>query len=863
MGILNSLFSTKHQRDIKTFRPLIKRINELEQKAKHYSEADFKNFTQAWKEQIKEGKTTMEKILPEAFALVREASMRTLGMRHYDVQLMGGIVLYQGKIAEMKTGEGKTLSSTLPAYLRALEGRGVNIVTVNDYLSKRDCEWMGPIYEYLGLTVGCIDYHSPHSPGRRESYRCDITYGTNNEFGFDYLRDNMIESMDQRVQWQHHYCIVDEVDSVLIDEARTPLIISGPSESNVEKYHQIDKIIPRLRQAKTDEQRKEIPGTGDYILDEKENNVYVTADGSKKIEDILKLGSLYAQNNVEYLHHVNQALRAHKIMLKDKDYIVENGHVVIVDEFTGRKMEGRRFSDGLHQAIEAKERVNIASENQTLASITFQNYFRMYDAVAGMTGTADTEAEEFKKIYNLEVVVMPPNVPIVRKDYEDKIYRTEKEKIKAIVERVKKAYQGGQPVLLGTITVDKSELLSKALSKAALKHEVLNAKNHAREASIIENAGQRGAITIATNMAGRGTDIKLGPGVKESGGLLIVGSERHEARRVDNQLRGRAGRQGDPGESQFFLSLDDELMRRFGSERISGMMARLGMQDGEEIQHRWITRSIENAQKKVEGRNFEIRKHLLEYDDVMNEQRKYIYEERNYFLEHEDLGSKVMEMIDEVVAEQIYRYAEEREQVSEALYFSVEKWLRGAYHIKFAPSEKEFLSYKYNAMEKKIVDLVQAAYRDKIKDHPQEITHSIERAVFLQAIDSRWKEHLLQMDHLREGITLRSYGERKPLTEFKKEGFRLFEEMVNTYKFEVIETFMKMQIIPQQKMEMHQVFQATDERHDETNTLSSTNDAPAMQNPSRKQIQSDHPIGRNQPCPCGSGKKYKHCHGRV
>ena len=865
LSFLIKFFSTKHERDIKNLLPLIKQINQLESEVKAYHNDDFKKKTEELKKSIITDKANPLKVLPLAFAMVREASVRTLKMRHFDVQLMGGVVLYLGKIAEMKTGEGKTLTSTLPIYLRALECRGVHVVTVNDYLAKRDSDWMAPIYNFLGLTVDCIDKYTPHSKERSEAYQADVTYGTNNEFGFDYLRDNMVDHLEQRVQRSYYYSIIDEVDSVLVDEARTPLIISGPSESDTTKYYEIDKIIPRLREAKADEQGKEIPGTGDYLIDVKDRNVIVTEDGGKKIETLLRLDSLYSQKNVEILHHINQALRAHKLMQRDVDYILEGGEVVIVDEFTGRKMEGRRFSDGLHQAIEAKERVNIASENQTLASITFQNYFRMYDIVAGMTGTADTEAEEFKKIYNLEVVVIPTNQPLIRNDHEDKIYRTEKEKNNAIVERIYTAYKNGQPVLLGTISVDKSEVLSVALSRRGLKHEVLNAKNHSREAIIVEKAGQKGSITIATNMAGRGTDIKLGTGVKEAGGLLIIGSERSEARRVDNQLRGRSGRQGDPGESQFFLSLDDELMKRFGSDRIANIMARLGMQEGEEIQHKWISNAIGNAQKKVESRNFDIRKHLLEYDDVMNSQRKYIYQERDYFLKHENLSEKIEEILEEVVADQLYHFCSDREILSEQAFISLNKWLPGFFGLDNPYLDKtKFVKEKYIDVEEKLVNEVKEVYKNKTNSHPQEIITSMERSVLLHILDNRWKEHLLRMDHLREGITLRSYAEKKPLTEFKREGFAMFEEMVSNFKSEVAETLFNVKILPQVKQtsQLGRVMNVANESHDTVDSFSGPMTPGAAANSKApNQIRSAKTIGRNEPCYCGSGKKFKRCHG--
>ncbi|MBN8219164.1 MAG: preprotein translocase subunit SecA, partial [Spirochaetes bacterium] len=806
-----NLFASKKQRDAAELKPWVAKVNRFEEAIHPLSDEALKAKTAEFKAQLAGGKNIWD-VLPEAFAVVREASMRTLKMRHFDVQLMGGITLFEGKIAEMKTGEGKTLVATLAAYLRALEGKGVHVITVNDYLAKRDAHWMGPIYQFLGLTVGWITHEvPPQSETRRAMYACDITYGTNNEFGFDYLRDNMVTQREHKVQRGHHYAIVDEVDSILIDEARTPLIISGPSELDTTKYYEIDKIIPRLRQAQTDEQKKEIPGTGDYTIDLKDKSITITEDGVHKIEGLLSIDNLYSPQNVEYLHHVQQALRAHKIMANDVDYIIEGGEIVIIDEFTGRKMEGRRYSDGLHQAIEAKERVQIVSETQTLASITFQNYFRMYTTMAGMTGTADTEAMEFKKIYKLDVVVMPPNQPMVRIDEADRVYRTEAEKFEAVAKRVEEAQKAGVPVLVGTASVDKSEVLSRIFTRKALRHEVLNAKNHEREAHIIENAGQSGSITIATNMAGRGTDIKLGPGVKERGGLLIVGSERHEARRVDNQLRGRSGRQGDPGKSVFFLSLEDDLMKRFGSERISNIMLRLGMQEGEEIQHPLVSRAIANAQKKVENRNFDIRKHLLEYDDVMNQQRQIVYKERDFLLYEDDALPKILELIDEVVAAQLWSMAGEAERVHENLWDDTAAWVKGSLGLALDLDKERFNEMKFEAIEEHCILLAQNAYKAKRASWPSEAVMAVERQILLYNLDNRWKEHLLAMDHLREGISLRSYAERKPLNEFKREGFRLFDAMLHNFRFEVVETLFRARLV-EEPLPTRSVMQPTQER---------------------------------------------------
>jgi len=886
MNLLSLIFPTKHERDIKRIRPLLDKVNEFGSSVKNLSDSELREKTTQFRNDLNNG-VSLYGILPEAFAVAREACDRVFGRtyhepdfclevfgddkprfgRPFDVQVLGGIILFEGKIAEMKTGEGKTLVATMPVYLRALAGKGVHIVTTNEYLAKRDCKWMSKVYEFLGLTVGCIDLHPAHSPGRRTAYSCDITFGTNNEFGFDYLRDNMVDRIEHKVQRSHAYCIVDEVDSILIDEARTPLIISGPSESNTDKYYQIDKILPRLRRANTDEQGKEIPGTGDFIHDEKDRAITITEDGVHKIESMLGIDNLYALHNIDILHHVNMALRAHKVMRKDFDYIVENGEVVIIDEFTGRKMEGRRYSDGLHQAIEAKERVNVVSENQTLASITFQNYFRMYETVAGMTGTADTEAEEFRKIYKLDVVVVPTNVPNIRSDYPDKIYRTEHEKFTAIINDIKETYLKGQPVLIGTASVEKSEVLSTLLTKRGLKHEVLNAKNHTREAVIIENAGQRGSITIATNMAGRGTDIKLGKGVIEAGGLKIVGSERHESRRIDNQLRGRSGRQGDKGESIFYLSMEDDLMRRFGSEKMSALMQRLGMREGEEIQHRWISNAITNAQKKVEGRNFEIRKHLLEYDDVMNTQRKYIYRERDFILSAPALDTKIKEIIEDAVYEQLDSFAGGSERLDENVFESVTRWMEGAYGIRYTISPSDRTGIKYLDFENSIIQEIFSQYKARRAGVPEDVFLPVERAFILRIIDNRWKEHLLNMDHLREGIGLRSYGEKKPITEFKNEGFKMFEVMISNTRFEILENLFRLEVRLSHSPTAS-VWDNASAHHENISSLNSSppggEEATRPQLPRKPQmIRSAPQTGRNEPCPCGSGKKFKHCCGKI
>ena len=859
LNILKLFFGSKHERDIKKIKPLVKTINTFEKKLEALSDKNLKEKTNLFKKRLQKGEK-LKSILPEAFAVVREASKRTLKLRHFDVQMIGGFVLFEGKIAEMKTGEGKTLVATLTAYLRALKGKGVHIVTVNDHLAKRDANWMRPIYEFLGLSVGYI-VHDLDPQTRKEMYACDITYGTNNEFGFDYLRDNMVDEIGHKSQREHYFCIIDEVDSILIDEARTPLIISGPSDSSVDKYYQIDKVIPRLKEAQKDEKGKEIANTGDFIIDIKDRNLIITEDGVKTIEKLLGIKNLFDVNNMEILHHVNQGLKAHHIYKKNIDYIVENGEVVIIDEFTGRKMQGRRFSDGLHQAIEAKERVQILSENQTLASITFQNYFRMYSVISGMTGTADTEAIEFKKIYNLEVVCIPTNVSVARKDQNDKVYRTEKEKFNAISKLVSEKHQKGVPILIGTSSVENSEALSQIFKKNRLPHEVLNAKNHEREAIITTKAGEKHAITIATNMAGRGTDIKLGKGVKELGGLLVIGSERHESRRIDNQLRGRSGRQGDPGESIFYLSLEDDLMKRFGSERLSNIMLRLGMEEGQEIENPIISRAIKGAQKKVEGINFEIRKYLLEYDDVMNKQRVYIYKERSEILKGEHLIKKIEDYFDQSLADQFYLFSNKDEKTSENLFEKSKLYLEGALSIRFPMELSAFLKNTYYQNEDILFEYILEQYKEKQKEHPEDLIKFIEKYVLLQILDTKWKDHLLQMDHLKEGINLRSYGEKKPLNEFKKEGFKIFKTMLNAIHQESMEKLFQVKAVkaPTQINSNYNIH--SEESNKEI--FSSNETKKQVANQKQNQVINPSKIGRNEPCYCQSGKKYKHCHGKV
>ena len=885
-GILTKLIGSKNEREIKSLCSFVEQINSLEPSISSLDDAALKAKTDEFRKRLEAG-ASMDDILPEAFAVARETSLRVLNMRHFDVQLIGGMVLHNGKIAEMKTGEGKTLAATLAVYLNALDGHGVHVITVNDYLAKRDTQWMGPIYHFLGLSVGVIQHDasfmydpSHHSEDkslqrlrhvtRQEAYRADITYGTNNEFGFDYLRDNMRYDLNDYVQRELNYAIVDEVDSILIDEARTPLIISGPSEESTDKYYKIDKIIPKLK--------KET----DYTVDEKTRTVTLTEEGNIKVENLLGAGNLYDPSNIELVHHVNQALRAHVLFKRDVDYIVKDNEVIIVDEFTGRLMPGRRWSDGLHQAVEAKEGVKIASENQTLATITFQNYFRMYKKLAGMTGTAETEAEEFAKIYNLDVVVMPTNKPMIRTDKPDVVYKNEKAKFKAVIDEIEDCYKRGQPVLVGTISIEKSEILSSMLKKKGIPHSVLNAKYHEREAEFVAQAGRSQSITIATNMAGRGTDIVLGgnpEGVAKDllkdkkeyteeeynnalnkakelcekdrdkvislSGFHILGTERHEARRIDNQLRGRSGRQGDPGTSRFYLSLEDDLMRIFGSDRISGLMGKLGMDESQPIEHKWITKAIENAQKKVEGHNFDIRKHLLEYDDVMNMQRREIYSFRREILTGEGLKEKVLKIAEELLDEFLSIYCPENKHLEEwdlnglkdALFrqFSV-------YHDIKAKHIEELHQELYNEIKQ--------AYENKEKELGAETLRYLEKVIMLQVVDSQWKDHLLSMDHLKEGIGLRGYGQRDPLVEYKKEAFEIFSEMSGRITSEVLNRLFKIQIAREEDARRKIILKPAKVQYN----TSGGGEKPQT-------VVKDKKIGRNDPCICGSGKKYKKCCG--
>ncbi len=836
---LLKLFGSKNERILRQYYPIVERINEWEPQIKAMSDEELAAQTRRLKSRYNDGET-LDELLPEAFATVREACWRTLGMRHFDVQLIGGVVLHEGCIAEMKTGEGKTLVAPLAAYLNAITGKGVHIVTVNDYLARRDAEWMGNIYKFLGLTVGAI-VHGMDDDERKDAYNADVIYGTNNEFGFDYLRDNMKFNPETLVQRELYFAIVDEVDSILIDEARTPLIISGPAEKSTHLYYQVNSIIPSL-EAETD-----------YTVDEKAKSAVLTEDGVAKAEKLLNVDNLYDTKNIDLLHHVNQALKAHTLFKLDVDYIVKEGEVIIVDEFTGRLMPGRRFSEGLHQALEAKEKVKIENENQTLATITFQNYFRMYDKLSGMTGTADTEAAEFKKIYNLDVVVIPTNEPMIRMDHSDVIYRTRREKYEAVLDEIVELYNKGQPVLVGTVSIDVSEELSRRLKKRGVPHNVLNAKNHEAEAEIIANAGQKRSVTISTNMAGRGTDIKLGEGVVELGGLHILGTERHESRRIDNQLRGRSGRQGDPGSSRFYLSLEDDLLRIFGGERISGFMNRLGMAEGEPIEHRMISRAIENAQSKVEDHNFQIRKQLLEFDDVMNQQREMIYKHRQQALSKESLRPVIEEMIGERAGDIVETYTDEKTPPADWNLKALRDAVYEQFNFRLNINSDSVAALK----PEELVDWIQneaiRIYEKKRATVGSEDFREIERIVMLQTVDNLWKDHLLSMDHLKEGIGLRGYAQQDPLMVYKKEAYEMFQDLISRIKEETLQILFRIQISePSQVSEIAQ----PDEQE---MTFSHGDESQHKKKPVKRVGQK---VGRNDPCPCGSGKKYKKCCGR-
>ncbi len=907
MGFLDNLFNMADKKEIKSFGKIADKIEAMEPKFEAMSNKELKNMTNIFKERLASGET-IDDILPEAFATVREASKRVLGLRHYKVQLIGGMVLHQGRIAEMKTGEGKTLVATLPVYLNALEGKGVHVVTVNDYLAKRDKEEMGKIYEFLGLTVGVI-VHGQSPEVRRKQYECDITYGTNNEYGFDYLKDNMVIHKEQRVQRALNYAIVDEVDSILIDEARTPLIISGPGDKSTHLYTDANTFVltlkrPSKTQQEKTEEEKELPSDGDYEIDEKQKAVSLSESGIKKAEVYFNVENITDVEHTELFHHINQALKAHAIMKKDVDYVAKDGEIIIVDEFTGRLMFGRRYSEGLHQAIEAKEGLHVQRESKTLATITFQNFFRMYAKLAGMTGTAKTEEEEFKSIYKMDVVQIPTNEPVIREDLPDVVYKNEKGKFNAVAEDIIERHSKNQPVLVGTVSIEKSELLSQILKRKGIKHEVLNAKNHEKEAEIIAQAGRLGAVTIATNMAGRGTDIMLGGNplfltkkelrrqgfteesikrvdtsidaeelaenedlakaketfehlydkfkeqaakeqeeVKAAGGLAIIGTERHESRRIDNQLRGRSGRQGDPGASRFYIGLDDELMRLFGSEKIKGIVEKIGLEDDMPIEHKMLTKSIEGAQKKVEGRNFGIRKHVLQYDDVMNKQRQVIYAERGSVLEGEDIHDYIQSMVKERIATSVEAYTEEKT----IDYSGLKHYLYGS----FMPAESleveglETLSGK--ELTEKIYEIAYEVYKEKEEIITSERMREVERIILLQCVDNHWIDHIDAMDQLRQGIGLRALGQQDPVIAYKMEGFNMFDEMVDQIRQDTVRYLFGI-TIEQQPKERKQIV--------DVDTMSAPSEG------STNTVVKETKVGRNDPCPCGSGKKYKNCCGK-
>ncbi len=802
------------------------------------SDDQLRGKTAEFRQRLENGEE-LDDLLPEAFAVVREASARTLGMRPFDVQLIGGLVLHQGKIAEMKTGEGKTLVATMPMYLNALSSKGVHLVTVNDYLAKRDSEWMGQIYRFLGLTVGVI-VHGLDDLERKQAYNSDITYGTNNEFGFDYLRDNMKFRIEELVQRDLHYAIVDEVDSILIDEARTPLIISGPAEKSTELYHRVNRIIPQIREE------------SHYAKEEKTRSVALTEDGVARVERLLGIENLYDPRNMTINHHVQQALRAHVLFKRDVDYIVKEGQVIIVDEFTGRLMPGRRYSEGLHQALEAKEGVKVENENQTLASITFQNYFRMYEKLAGMTGTAETEAAEFAKIYKLDVVVVPTHKEMIRKDFPDCIYRTESEKFRAVAGEIKELHGIKKPVLVGTISITKSEKLSEMLKRSGVPHQVLNAKLHEKEAEIVARAGQPGAVTISTNMAGRGTDIVLGPGVVEVGGLHIIGTERHEARRIDNQLRGRSGRQGDPGSSRFYLSLEDDLMRIFAADRLSGLMRRIGMEEDEPIEHRLISKAIENAQSRVEAHNFSIRKNIIEYDDVMNQQREIIYRQRREALQGGNLKPAVFDMIDDMLDSIIEENTAEKTYAEDWNLDGINKEMLRIFGLQPNLTVESLEDMDREALREDLLELAQQRYEAREQEFSEPIMRDLENYILLQTVDVLWKDHLLNMDYLKEGIGLRSYGQQDPLVAYKREGHEMFQQMISRVKEETLQKLFHIQIQREEQLEEMRA-----EQEDQPMFY-----GPAEAPPKQQAVRKDGKVGRNDPCPCGSGKKYKKCHGK-
>jgi preprotein translocase subunit SecA len=894
-AVLTKIFGTKNDRELKKMWPRVAEINALEPEMEKLTDEQLKGKTAEFKQRLADG-ATVDDLLPEAFAVVRETSKRVLGMRPFDVQLLGGMVLHSGRISEMRTGEGKTLVATLPVYLNALEGKGVHVVTVNDYLAERDSmgrgnfKGMSNVYGFLGMTTGVIKNGMSYRQ-RKDAYACDITYCTNNELGFDYLRDNMATHPDYTVQRELHYAIVDEVDSILVDEARTPLIISGPSDESTDLYYKVDRIIPSLRKGEH------------YEVEEKTRSSFLTEKGVTEVEHLLGVGNLYDHKNVQLVHYVQQALKAHAIFKLDVDYIVKDGEVLIVDEFTGRLMPGRRYSDGLHQALEAKEHVKIEQESQTYATITFQNFFRMYKKLSGMTGTAETEAAEFRDIYKLDVMVVPTHRPMVRLDESDQVYRTETEKWNAIAQDIADLHTKGQPVLVGTVSIDKNEKLSEMLKKRGVKHEVLNAKQHEREADIIALAGQPGAVTIATNMAGRGTDIQLGPGVKELGGLAVLGTERHESRRIDNQLRGRSGRQGDPGLSRFYVSLEDDLMRIFGSDRLKSWMTKLGMQEGEVISHPWVSKAIERSQKAVEGHNFDIRKHLLEYDDVMNKQREVIYSERNRVLHKEDIREHMQEVLGDA-AESVVLHCAPAKNVDEWDIDGLLKWFKGLAQEDLGLKDEAARMMDRVALFEYVKDRLVEVYQHKETVLTPEVMRPLERSVLLEVVDMQWKDHLLNMDHMKEGIGLQAYGQKDPLIEYKRQGYDLFQDMLNRVKEESVRTLLMVQSVApddeffnrapvlagkevkadfsleqslRQEAAAHQQAQAQpqgmppgmgapmgalgnapwEQGGQDGQPFPTGGDTAKVQTIRR----SEPKVGRNDPCPCGSGKKYKKCHG--
>ncbi len=893
-NFFKKIFGSRNDRLVKTMRKTVAQINEFESALQALNDEELKAKTDEFRQRLSDGEA-LNALLPEAFAVVREGSQRALGLRHYDVQMIGGMVLHDGKISEMRTGEGKTLMSTLPAYLNALTGKGVHVITVNDYLATRDAEWMGKLFNFLGMSVGVIVSEMPYEE-KQQAYNSDITYGTNNEFGFDYLRDNMAFSKEEQFQRGQHFAIIDEVDSILIDEARTPLIISGPAEDSSEHYFKINTLVPKLVK------QEEKEGPGDYSVEEKDKQIFLTEEGHEHVENLLaEIGllaedaSLYDVSNINLLHHVNAALRAHVLFQIDVDYIIADNEIVIVDEFTGRTMPGRRWSDGLHQAVEAKEGVTIQQENQTLASITFQNYFRLYDKLSGMTGTADTEAYEFQQIYGLEVVVIPTHRSMIRDDRVDQVFLTMNEKFDAIIKDILVCQNNKQPVLVGTSSIEVSELLSGLLKKAKIKHEVLNAKQHEREAEIVAQAGQPGAITIATNMAGRGTDIVLGGNfdaemaklnnpdeatiskhklawqdrhnnVVEAGGLHIIGTERNESRRVDNQLRGRAGRQGDTGSSRFYLSLEDNLMRIFASERVSGLMQRLGMEEGEAIEHPWVSKAIENAQRKVEGHNFDMRKQLLEYDDVANDQRKVIYTQRNELMELDDISGSIEAIRADVVNNMINNYVPPQSIEEQWDLEGLEENIEAEFGIKVDVRGwlNEDTSLHEETLREKILENIVEAYKEKEAEASPETMRHIEKAVMLQVLDTQWKEHLAMMDQLRQGIHLRGYAQKNPKQEYKRESFEMFTEMLERIKHEVVTILSRVQVRSDEEIEAMEAQRRQNSgeieyQHDDASAMG-TSESEDEHTPF---VRDEKKVGRNEPCPCGSGKKYKQCHGKL